>query len=221
MNERMQDRLFAACGVASVALALAGTAIATVAREDAQPHRLQHAAQIAHALAKPAGPACGSAPIPTAQRRRVPRLRRLGAASSAAAARRDRPRGRHELCDAHARLPRPDGRDRVPRRARPGRQLGRTLVTVNEALYVCTWFLSVFFLLAAGPLALTPAGVRSAGARSASPSSRSSARDLVQQLRPVERACSGSRGRSTRASRSHVEMRTHARSVCRLTVQHA
>ncbi len=41
-------------------------------------------------------------------------------------------------------------------------QLGRTLVTVNEALYVCTWFLSVFFLLAAGPLALT-AGRRALG----------------------------------------------------------
>ena len=35
-----------------------------------------------------------------------------------------------------------------------GLQLGRTLITVNEALYMGTWFLAVFFLLAAGPLAL-------------------------------------------------------------------
>ena len=35
-----------------------------------------------------------------------------------------------------------------------GLQLGRTLITVNEALYIGTWFLAVFFLLAAGPLAL-------------------------------------------------------------------
>jgi hypothetical protein len=34
-------------------------------------------------------------------------------------------------------------------------QLGRTLVTVNEALYVSSWFLAAFFLLAAGALALS------------------------------------------------------------------
>jgi len=36
-----------------------------------------------------------------------------------------------------------------------GVQLATALVTLNEALYVCTWFLSVFFLLAAGALAVT------------------------------------------------------------------
>jgi hypothetical protein len=35
-----------------------------------------------------------------------------------------------------------------------GVQVGSALVTVNEALYVGTWFLSAFFLLAVGPLAL-------------------------------------------------------------------
>jgi hypothetical protein len=43
-----------------------------------------------------------------------------------------------------------------------GVQLGSTLVTVNEALYVCTWFLAAFFLLAVGPLALA-AGRRALG----------------------------------------------------------
>lgn len=33
-------------------------------------------------------------------------------------------------------------------------QLATTLITLNEALFVCTWFLVVFFLLAAGPMAL-------------------------------------------------------------------
>ena len=41
---------------------------------------------------------------------------------------------------------------------RSGHPMGIGLVsflfTLNEALYVCTWFLIVFFLLAAGPLAL-------------------------------------------------------------------
>src|SRR6266567_1241345 len=36
-----------------------------------------------------------------------------------------------------------------------GVQLATTLVTLNEALYVGTWFLTVFFLLAAGALALS------------------------------------------------------------------
>ena len=33
-------------------------------------------------------------------------------------------------------------------------QLASTLVAVNEAVFVCTWFLSVFFLLAVAPMAL-------------------------------------------------------------------
>jgi hypothetical protein len=33
-------------------------------------------------------------------------------------------------------------------------QLATTLVTLNEAIYVCTWFLSVFYLLAVAPMAL-------------------------------------------------------------------
>ena len=43
-----------------------------------------------------------------------------------------------------------------------GVQLGSALVTVNEALYVCTWFLTAFFLLAAGSLAFA-AGRRALG----------------------------------------------------------
>lgn len=33
-------------------------------------------------------------------------------------------------------------------------QLATTLITLNEAVYVCTWFMSVFFLLAIAPMAL-------------------------------------------------------------------
>ena len=36
-----------------------------------------------------------------------------------------------------------------------GGQVASTLVTLNQALFVGTWFLTVFFLLAAGALALT------------------------------------------------------------------
>jgi hypothetical protein len=41
-------------------------------------------------------------------------------------------------------------------------QLATTLTTLNEALYVTTWFLSVFFLLALAPMAIT-AGRRVVG----------------------------------------------------------
>jgi hypothetical protein len=43
-----------------------------------------------------------------------------------------------------------------------GLQLASTLFTLNEALFVCTWFLSVFFLLAVAPLAFF-AGRRALG----------------------------------------------------------
>ena len=33
-------------------------------------------------------------------------------------------------------------------------QLATTLITLNEAVYICTWFLSVFYLLAIAPMAL-------------------------------------------------------------------
>ena len=36
-----------------------------------------------------------------------------------------------------------------------GVQLGSALITLNEAIFVGTWFLIAFFLLAAGPLALS------------------------------------------------------------------
>jgi len=43
-----------------------------------------------------------------------------------------------------------------------GLQLGTALITLNEALFVMSWFLSAFFLLAVGPLALQ-AGRRTIG----------------------------------------------------------
>src|SRR5947208_5100405 len=44
-----------------------------------------------------------------------------------------------------------------------GTQLATVLTNINEALYVGSWFLSAFFLLAAGALALTPAARRALG----------------------------------------------------------
>ena len=57
MNERMQDRLFAGCGIASVLLQLVGTAIATVGGKTHNLTISSTATHIAHAVAKPAGTA--------------------------------------------------------------------------------------------------------------------------------------------------------------------
>lgn len=156
MNERTQDRLFAAGGIASVVLMLAGVAIgAAGGRNFATISSSQ--AQIAHALAKPAGTAVwagayiellsfgcflafavwacaklGGGLLGTIARTAATSYATLSVASLG-------------LMDA------------IEYRAGHGMglQLGTTLITVNEALFVCTWFLVAFFLLAAGPLALS------------------------------------------------------------------
>src|SRR6476646_1170636 len=55
MIGRLQDRLFAACGIASVVLELAGFGIATAGGRTHNLTISSSAAQIAHALAKPSG----------------------------------------------------------------------------------------------------------------------------------------------------------------------
>ena len=164
MNERMQDRLFGTCGVASVVLTLAGTAIATVAGKTHNLTVSSTTAQIEHALAKPAGIgvwvgaylellSVGAflAFVVWASAKLGGGL--LGAIARAA--------GTSYATITIASL---GLMAAIAYRAGHGldAQLGRTLVTVNEAIFICTWFLSVFFLLAAGPLALT-AGRRALG----------------------------------------------------------
>jgi len=155
MNERTQDRIFAACGIASVALMLVGLVIgAAGGREFATISSTP--AQIAHALAKPAGTAvwigayveilsfgCFLAFAVWATRKLGGGV--LGGIANAAAT------SYATLSIASLGL-----MDAIEYRAGHGIgiDLARTLVTVNEALFVGTWFLSVFFLFAAAPLAV-------------------------------------------------------------------
>ena len=155
MNERTQDRLFAASGIASVLVMLAGVAIgATGGREFATISSTP--AQIAHALAKPAGPAvwvgaylellsfgCFLAFAVWACAKLGGGL--LGAIGRATA-----------TSYATVSVVALAVGDAIEYRAGHGVgvQLGSALITVNEALFVGTWFLAVFFLLAVGPLAL-------------------------------------------------------------------
>jgi hypothetical protein len=159
MNERTQDRLFAACGVASVGLVLGGAGIAMAAGKTHSLTVSSSDSQIAHALAKPVGTlvwtgaylemlsfgaflafavwACaklGGGLLGAIGRTAGTAYATLGVASLGVM-------------------------DTIAYRSGHGlgAPLARTLVTLNEALYVGTWFLSAFFLLAAGLLAVTSA----------------------------------------------------------------
>jgi hypothetical protein len=164
MNERVQDRLFATCGVASVLLALAGSGIATIAGKTHNLTVSSTTAQIAHALAKPAGTGVWVGAyvellgVGAFLAFVVWACAKLGGGLLGAIA---RAAGTSYATVTIASL---GVMGAIAYRAGHGMdaQLGRTLVTINEALYVCTWFLAVFFLLAAGPLALT-AGRRALG----------------------------------------------------------
>jgi hypothetical protein len=163
MNERTQDRLFAGAGIASVAAMLAGVAIgAAGGREFATI--TSSPSQITHALSKSAGAAvwigaylellsfgCFIAFAVWACAKLGGGL--LGAIARACA-----------VSYATVSVVALAFGDAIEYRAGHGMgiQLGSALVTINEAIFVGTWFLASFFLLAAGPLALS-AGRRALG----------------------------------------------------------
>lgn len=164
MNERIQDRLFAGFGLVSVALMLAAVAIGSTGGDTRTLTISSTPEQVAHALAKPAGSAawigayiellsfgCFLAFAIWACAKLGGGL--LGQIAAAAAT------SYTTVSIASLAV-----MDALTYRAGKGMsvQLGSTIVTLNEALYVCTWFLAVFFLLAAGPLALS-AGRRALG----------------------------------------------------------
>jgi len=163
MTQRLHDRLFAGSGIASVVLMLAGAGIGTLGHNrnltiSSSP------SDVARALAKPASAvywtgayiellsfgfflafaiwAC--AKLGGGALGQIARAAATGYATVSI--------GGLAVMDA------------IAYRSGKGMdvQLGTTLVTLTEALYVCTWFLAAFFLLAAGPLALA-AGRRALG----------------------------------------------------------
>lgn len=155
MNDRLQDRLFAASGIASVILMLAGAGIGTIGH-DRNLTISSSAADVARGLAKPASAVywvgaymellsfgCFIAFAIWACAKLGGGLlgRVAGAAATAYAT----------LSVAALAL-----MDAMAYRSGKGIgvELAQSLIAVEEALYVCTWFLAAFFLLAAGPLAL-------------------------------------------------------------------
>jgi hypothetical protein len=156
MTEHAQDRYFAGFGIASVVLMLAGVVIGS-ADHNRTLTITSSSARVAHAIGSPAGSgtwvgayiellsfgfflafavwACaklGGGLLGQIARAFATSYATLSIASLG-------------LLDA------------IAYRSGKGMsvQLGSTLVTVNEALYVGTWFLAVFFLLAVGALALS------------------------------------------------------------------
>ena len=163
MTQRLHDRLFAGSGIASVVLMLAGAGIGTLGHNrnltiSSSP------SDVARALAKPASAvywtgayiellsfgfflafaiwAC--AKLGGGVLGQMARAAATGYATVSI--------GGLAVMDA------------IAYRSGKGMdvQLGTTLITLTQALYVCTWFLAAFFLLAAGPLALA-AGRRALG----------------------------------------------------------
>ena len=157
MNERAHDRLFAGCGIAFVVLTLVGVVIATVGGKTHNLTISSTPTQIAHAVAKPAGAAvwigaylellCVGAFLAFA----VWACAKLGGGLLGAIGR-AAATGYATVTIASLGV-----MAAIAYRAGHGMgvQLATALVTLNEAVYVTTWFMSVFFLLAAGALALT------------------------------------------------------------------
>ena len=157
MNERTHDRLFAGCGIAFVVLTLVGVVIATVGGKTHNLTISSTPTQIAHAVAKPAGTAVWIGAylellsVGAFLAFAVWACAKLGGGLLGAIGR-AAATGYATVTIASLGV-----MAAIAYRAGHGMgvQLATALVTLNEAVYVTTWFMSVFFLLAAGALALT------------------------------------------------------------------
>jgi hypothetical protein len=157
MNERTQDRLFAGCGIAFVVLELVGAIIAMATGKTHSLTISSTPAQIAHAVANPVSTAVWIGgyleilSVGAFLAFAVWACAKLGGGLLGAIGR--------TAATAYAAVTIASLAVMAAIAYRAGHgmgvQLATALVTLNEALYVCTWFLSVFFLLAAGALALT------------------------------------------------------------------
>jgi hypothetical protein len=135
MRERTQDRLFAACGLVSVVLLLAGSFLGSAGGQPSYTLG-SSPAHIAHELAKPVDPMWACARLGGGLLGAIGRAAGLGYATISVTA----------LCVV----------DALAYRAGHGvgAQLGTVLANLSSALFVASWLLAAFFLLAAGPSAL-------------------------------------------------------------------
>jgi len=157
MNERTHDRLFAACGIAFVVLDFLGAIIAMVGGKTHDLTISSSATQVAHAVAKPAGIAVWIGgymemlSVGAFLAFAVWACVKLGGGLLGAIARAAAVGYAATMVASLAIM------GALAYQAGRGIsvQLATTVVTVNEALFVGTWFLAAFFLLAVGALALS------------------------------------------------------------------
>jgi len=155
MDERTQNRIFAALGVGSVVLNLGGLAISTAAGQSVTTIG-STPAHIAHALAQTAGTGVwvgaylGVLSVGCFLAFAAWACARLGGGLLAQIARGGAVAYVSVTLASFAVV------DTVLYRGGKGMSLdlGTALTTLEEALYVCSWFCAAFFLLAAGALAL-------------------------------------------------------------------
>ena len=158
MNERTQDRLFGACGIASAVLVHVGLFVG-LASGQAFVNLGSSPAKVARELAKPAGTGVwvgaylGLLGFGAFLAFAVWATAKLGGGLLGATARTAASAYASVSIAALCVL------DAVEFRAGHGMgtQLATALTNINEALYVGSWFLSAIFLLAAGALALVSA----------------------------------------------------------------
>ena len=156
MNEQTHDRLFAGCGIAFVVLELVGAIIGMTAGKTHSLTISSTPAQVAHAVAKPVGTTVWIGgylevlSVGAFLAFAVWACAKLGGGLLGATARTAATAYAAVMIASLAVMA------AIAYRAGHGMgvQLATALVTLNEALYVCTWFLSAFFLVAAGALAL-------------------------------------------------------------------
>jgi hypothetical protein len=157
MNEQTHDRLFAGCGIAFVVLELVGAIIGMTAGKTHSLTISSTPAQVAHAVAKPVGTTVWIGgylevlSVGAFLAFAVWACAKLGGGLLGATARTAATAYAAVMIASLAVMA------AIAYRAGHGMgvQLATALVPLNEALYVCTLFLSAFFLVAAGALALT------------------------------------------------------------------
>lgn len=156
MTSRLQNRLFAACGIVFVALELGGTFLAMATGKTHDLTITSTTAKLAAAIATPAGTGTWAGAymemlsVGFFLAFAVWAAERLGGGILGSVVR------AAAYANAGAGVVSLGLMDALSYRAGHGigLDLARTIVTANEAVYVGTWFLTATFLVAAGMLAL-------------------------------------------------------------------
>lgn len=155
MKGRTQDRLFAACGIASVVFVLVGSSVGSAGGQPSYTLS-STSAQIAHALTKPVGPEGWAGAYVELLSFGAFLVFAVWACAKLGGGLLGTIAGAAATSYATLNIAALGVMDALAYRAGHGvgTQLGTALANVSSALFIASWVLSAFFLLAAAPLAL-------------------------------------------------------------------